>query len=194
MASAALKLMTPEEFLLWDLTQEDKHEFVDGYPVKMMTGASRVHDTIVVNLIGILRDQLRGSPCKPATDDIALRTKIRSFRRPDVTVTCDPPKGDVYEALEPRMVVEVLSPSNVGINWDRKMREYRRLEQLDYILICDAQIVGAALLTRTETGWEDADFDRFADVIDIPKLHCRLSIAEIYEGTGLSEEAIDSTP
>ena len=125
MASAALKLMTPEEFLLWDLTQEDKHEFVDGCPIKMMTGASGVHDVVVVNLIVLLATQLKGSPCRPTTDDIALRTKIRSFRRPDVTVTCDPPKGDVYEALEPRMVVEVLSPSNVGINWDRKMREYR---------------------------------------------------------------------
>jgi Uma2 family endonuclease len=194
MVRAALKPMTPEEFLLWDLTQEDSHEFVDGCPVKMMTGASRVHDTIVVNLIGILRDQLRGSPCRPTTDDIALRTKIRSFRRPDVTVTCDPPKGDVYEALEPRMVVEVLSPSNVGITWDRKMREYRRLEQLDYILICDALIVGAALLTRTQTDWDEADFDRLADAIELPKLGCRLSMAEIYEGTGLVEEAIDSPP
>ncbi len=62
------------------------------------------------------------------------------------------------------------------------------MEHLDYILICDAQIVGATLLTRTQTGWDDADFDRFADVFDIPKLGCRLSIAEIYERTELPEK------
>lgn len=131
MAGAALKLMEPDEFLLWCTRQEARYELVDGEPVEMMAGDSGLHDRVVTNVIIALGTQLRSTPCRPTTADIAVRTRIRSFRRPDVTVTCDPPRGDVYEAQEPRMVIEVLSPSNAGVSWERKLREYRRLEALD---------------------------------------------------------------
>ncbi len=130
MAAAAHKSMEADEFLAWQLRQEGRYELVDGIPLEMMTGASGMHDRLVTNIIISLGNQLRGGPCRPTTADIAVRTRIRSLRRPDVTVTCDPPRGDVYEAQEPRMIVEVLSPSNTGLGWDRKMREYRRHRQL----------------------------------------------------------------
>ena len=59
--------MTPEEFYAWQETQEDKSELVDGYPVprwpdvEMMTGASRRHDQIVMNLIGEFGRQLKAA-------------------------------------------------------------------------------------------------------------------------------------
>ena len=191
MADAAPKLMTAEEFLAWQQAQEERYELVDGVPVlmrslEMMTGASGVHDRIVTNVIAALHVQLRGSRCRPTTADISLRTKIRSFRRPDVTVTCDPPKGDIYEALEPRLVIEVLSPSNAGVGWERKMAEYRRHAKLDYILLIDAQVMAVTLNQRTKTGWDDVNADAHDDVLAMPKLKCKLSMAEIYDGTGLS--------
>lgn len=187
MAGAALKLMEPDEFLLWCTRQEARYELVDGEPVEMMAGASGLHDLIVTNLIALFKAELRGTPCRPTTADIAVRTRIRSFRRPDVTVTCDPPRGDVYEAQEPRMVIEVLSQSNAGVSWERKLREYRRLEALDYILLVDSQFVAATLYARTSDGWDDLDADRLEDAIELPRIGCRLTMAEIYEGTGLTQ-------
>ena len=192
MGTAAKKLMSAEEFLAWQLTQEDRYELVDGVPVlmrslEMMTGASGVHDRIVTNVIALLHGQLRGSRCRPTTADISLRTRIRSFRRPDVTVTCDPPQGDIYEALEPRMVVEVLSPSNSGVAWERKLSEYQRHDRLDYILLVDAQIVAATVLARGRNGWDTTDADSLDDVLKFPKLKCKLALAELYEGTGLGK-------
>jgi Uma2 family endonuclease len=109
--------MTPEEFFQWQLGQEDRYELVDGFPVKMMTGASERHDRIVVNIIAGLHAQLRGTRCRPVTDDVAVRTRINSLRRPDITVTCGEARDDSYEAQEPKMIVEVLSPSNAGVAW-----------------------------------------------------------------------------
>lgn len=189
MAGAALRLMEADEFLVWCLDKEPRYELVAGVPVEMMAGASEVHDGIVVNIISLLKGQLRGSPCRPTTADIALRTRIRSVRRPDVTVTCGPPPRDnVYEAQQPRLVVEVLSPSNVGIAWDRKLREYRRREDLDYILLVDAKLIAATLYTRTGNVWDDQDYERLADTIELPRIECRLTMADIYEATGLNEE------
>jgi Uma2 family endonuclease len=188
MSFAAERLMDVDEFFAWQQRQEKRYELVDGVPMEMMTGASRMHDLIVTNIIALLKDKLRGGPCHPTTADIAVRTRIRSLRRPDVTVTCDPPRSDVYDAREPRMVVEVLSPSNKGLKWTRKLDEYRRHEALDYILLVDSESVGATLYSRSGAGWDDADADRLADAVELPKLNCRMMLAEIYEGTDLQEE------
>ena len=74
MASAAVKLMTADEFLLWQQDKEVRYELVDGVPIEMMTGASDVHDRVVINLIVLLGHQLRGTRCRPTTADVALRT------------------------------------------------------------------------------------------------------------------------
>ncbi len=187
MAYAAETLMEVDEFFAWQARQEKRYELVDGVPIEMMTGASSMHDLVVTNMIALFKGQLRGGPCRPTTADIAIRTRIRSLRRADVMVTCDPPRRDVYEALEPRLVVEVLSPSNTGVKWDRKLNEYRRHEALDYILLVDSEVVAVKLYTRAASGWDDVDADSLKDSIELPKLGCVLTLAEIYEGTGLED-------
>ncbi len=193
MSDAAVKLMDVETFLIWCLDQEERYELIDGIPVEMMTGASGMHDRIVVNLIAALHQQLRGKPCRPTTADTALRTRIRSVRRPDVMVTCDPPRDDVYEAVDPRLAVEVLSKSDVGVPWDRKLKEYRRHERLDYILLVDSALIAVTLYQRTATGWDDVDADRLEDVIALPKIGCELALNDIYDGTGLSQAPTSET-
>ena len=46
MANVACQPMSVEEFLVWQLAQEDRYELVEGIPVKMMAGASNFHDVI----------------------------------------------------------------------------------------------------------------------------------------------------
>jgi Uma2 family endonuclease len=183
------RFLEPDEFLVWCLNQDDRYELVNGLPVKMMTGTSEVHDLVVVNIISTLRDQLRGSPCRPTTADIAVRTRIRMVRRPDVTVTCGPVRTDRYDAEMPKLVVEVLSPSNVGLGWQRKLEEYRTHPTLRYILLVDTQKPGATLLSRADVGWTDTNFDTLTDVIELPDIACRLSMANVYEGIAFSEPA-----
>jgi Uma2 family endonuclease len=183
---AAPKLMEPDEFLLWQLGQDSRYELVEGIPVEMMAGASGVHDTIAMNIIALLRAQLRGTGCYVRSADTALRTKIRSLRRADALVTCEPPRTDSYEAIEPRLVVEVLSRSNVGTRWDRKMAEYRRHAKLDYILIVDSETQGAILHFRSSDGWDFVEAEHPEDMVEMPKLGCRLLIRDIYEESGLA--------
>ncbi len=192
MSIAANQLMEADEFLLWCLNQDGRFELVDGVPVQidLMAGASGTHDCIVNNLIISLGTQLADQPCRTTTADTALRTRIRTVRRPDMMVTCDPPRGDVFEALQPRLAVEVLSKSNVGVPWARKLDEYRRHKVLDYILLIDSTLVAVTLYERTAGGWEPTNADRMADAIELPKIGCRLSLFEIYKRTGLNESPL----
>ncbi len=193
MAGTATKLMTIEEFFVWQKRQDDRYELVEGVPVimrdplTMMTGASSLHDRITSNTLIALGNQLRGSPCWPATADLALRTKIRSLRRADVLVTCDEPRRDVYEAQEPRMVVEVLSPSNKGIPWQRKIEEYRQHGKLLYLLLIDSDIEQATLIRREGPTWTHDDFDGRESVIPLPEIKCRLAMADVYEGVRFAD-------
>lgn len=187
MADTAQKLLSPDEFLLWQLDKDDPYELVGGVPLKMMTGASEYHDLIVINIIATLHAQLRGSRCRPTTDDIAVKTKLRSVRRPDVTVTCTDPRPDVYDARDPRMVAEVLSPSNNGVAWELKLEEYRRVNGLSYILLIESRSVNAMLYTRHGGSWEPSDADDIDAVFDLPDIGCRLAMREIYEGLTFDE-------
>jgi len=83
MAEPQLRRMTAEEFFAWQEKQDKLYELVDGLPVlplKMMTGASRAHDRAVVNIIVSLGNQLRGGPCRPTTDDLAVRIPAGNVR------------------------------------------------------------------------------------------------------------------
>jgi Uma2 family endonuclease len=191
MADAAQRRMTEAEFLAWQQRQEPLYELVDGVPqlyrdLTMMAGGSRAHDRIITNIIIALGNQLGDGPCRPATADLSVRTKIGAVRRADVLVTCDTPSADKYEADDPRMVVEVLSPSNSGVAWDRKLNEYRRHPTLDYILLVDATLMDVKLYARSGASWDDADFSQVSDRVDLPKLGCSLTLDTLYRGTELA--------
>lgn len=185
MADAARLTMTPEDFFVWQRDQDELYELVDGHPVprhRMMTGASRQHDRATVNIIGTLYAQLRGKPCRPTTADISIRTSIRGQRWPDVMVECAPLVPDTYEVLEPRLVVEVASPSTTTIDQTRKVEEYKRHPTLAYILLVETLKPQALLYRRSGEGWDIETFEGLQAVVDLPDAGATLSLADIYDG------------
>ncbi len=189
MPTSAIKLMTIDEFLLWQRSQPERYELVEGAPVKLMTGASLQHDRITSNVLIALGNQLAGSPCWPATADVGLRTRLRSLRRADVLVTCDEPRPDAYEAEEPKMVVEVLSPSNKGMGWQRKIEEYRQHPKLVYLLFVDSEQEQATLVAREGERWLPTDYDGREPVIELDAIGCRLAMADVYRGIAFRDQS-----
>lgn len=185
MAEPAIRRMTPEEFFAWQLGRDGLYELVDGVPVphvKMMTGASAQHDRATVNIIVSLGSQLKGSGCRPTTDDIALRTGIATLRRPDITVECGELVRDTYESRSPRLVVEVLSPSTSSVDRFRKLDEYRRHPSLRCILLVETRFPSALLYRRVGDLWEPETYEALDDVIDLPEIGARVALADIYDG------------
>ena len=117
--------MTLEEFFEWQSRRDEPYELQDGVPVptwKATTGATRRHDIVTTNVIAFLHVRLRGGPCRPQTDDQPVLTD-RGTRRPGVIVECSEHDDDAMASSEPRVVVEVLSPSNGNIDFMRKLEE-----------------------------------------------------------------------
>ncbi len=185
MADAQQRTMSVEEFLEWNLSQDERYELVDGFPVPLraMAGATRPHDRIVVNLIAGLHGQLRGGPCVPCTADTAVRTKIKNVRRPDVTIECSPASRGSMEALKPIAVFEVLSPTTRKIDRTIKLEEYRRHPTLRTIVHIDPDAMDVVVFTRGADGnWNDARFDQPDDMILVADTSAALRLSDIYDG------------
>ena len=189
MSQPALARMTPEEFFAWGATQEDKYELVNGTPLLLhwnpetgMSGASRRHDQIVMNLIGELRARMRGRSSRPFTSDTAVRTTSRQFRRPDAGIECGPRQDDGSEANDPRVVFEVLSPSTRTFDLLEKLDEYKALPSLAHIVIVEPDSAEAKVWSQSGGFWTKTDVAGLDAAITLAAVDVEIPISEIYDG------------
>lgn len=178
--------MTTEEFFAWQAKQDKLYELVDGLPVlplKMMTGASQAHDRVTVNIIASLHTQLRGGPCRPTTDDLAVRIPGGNVRRPDVTVECGQGGKRDMAVAEPRVVFEVLSPSTMSFDRVRKLPEYQSIPSMAHILLIDTEFPRVDQWSRQPDGaWRQFHVDGLDARIDMPAVGATLALADMFEG------------
>ena len=177
--------MTPEQFYAWQEAMDERYELVDGYPVKMMTGASRRHDQIVVNILTLFGNQLRGTDCRPFTADTVVTTRGDTRRRPDMGVECGPLRDADYSSNQPKLVVEVLSPSTREFDLFNKIAEYKSMDSLDYILFIEPHQPQIFLWSRDgDRVWSDSLTEGLDSIVEIPGLGVRLKLGDVYDGLG----------
>ncbi len=183
MSESAPRRWTVEEFFAWQEDQTDRYELVGGVPARMMAGARNVHDDIVVNLLGELRNQLRGGGCRPFTGDGSIETIPGQIRRPDVGVDCGRRNPNGTMAALPRMVAEVLSPSTRDFDTFDKLEEYKQVETLDYILVIEPNAPEAILWFRgVDHFWQKRSVTGLEHEIDMPEIGVTLAMTDIYDG------------
>jgi Uma2 family endonuclease len=186
----SLKKMSVEEFLDWQTKQERLYELVDGMPflsLKAMTGASSNHDTVTVNALGLLFNRLKGTPCRPRTQDIAVKIPAGNVRRPDVLVECGTPGPRDMTAVEPRLVIEVLSPSTMQFDRFRKLEEYRTVPELQVILLVDTEAPQVVVHRRVEGQWTVAVIENIDASIALDEIDAALPMRDLYEGVQFAE-------
>ena len=116
--SLRIRRVSVEDYLAGERLADVRHEYVDG-ELFAMTGASRTHARLAVNLTARLSDHLEGGPCRVAVSDMKVRPAIGTrFYYPDLVVSCNDPaeEGDEHVETRPTLVVEVLSPSTEQID------------------------------------------------------------------------------
>lgn len=190
MAEPQHQRMTPDEFFEWQKAQDRNYELVDGIPVlplKAMTGATRRHDRVVTNTMFALMRRLHGGPCWPTTDDIAARIPKGNVRRPDISVECSPGADSRMEVKEPRLLVEVLSPSTAGVVQFIKLEEYKTLSATQVILIIDTRTTSVAAWRREGVQWLLETYNSRDATIELPEIDAELPLAEIYDQVEISE-------
>lgn len=183
MSEPAERRWTLDEFFAWQSAQRERYELVGGFPVRLMAGATNVHDDIVVNLIAELRDQLRGSGCRPFTGDGSVETLPGQIRRPDAGVDCGRRDPNALMAAEPRMVAEVLSPSTRDFATFDKLDEYKAVPSLEYLLVIEPNAPEVVVWSRrADRTWERRLVAGLEQEVAMDQIGVTLALADVYDG------------
>jgi Uma2 family endonuclease len=144
-------LMTAAEFLDWPAPDgSDRWELVDGTPVAMAPSRPR-HGMIAAEVGALLRNHLIDHPRCRAVSEAGVQPDGYNVRIPDITVTCEDIGADDLLLREPRVIVEILSPSNVRDTWAAVVR-YMTIASVQEILVLHSTEIKAELLRRAPDG------------------------------------------
>ena len=176
--------LSVEEYLAWEETNFEKHEYIDG-EVRCMAGANWRHNQIVMNTGIAIGNQIADTNCTILNSD--MRTKVSDARYvyPDMTVVCGEAqfaRDNEMELVNPVLVIEVTSPSSIDIDRGEKMDFYLEVESIQAYLIIDQHRVCAELSTRAEAGWRTTSFEEMDDIVPLEVLDCKLPLRQVYRG------------
>lgn len=125
-------LVTPEAYLAHErASSETRHEFVEGYLVAM-AGGTISHGRMITNLARLLGNYLVGKPYDVFSSDVRLKVEsafVKSFRYPDVMVSCEQNRRYDDMCEEATVLVEVLSESTELTDRVYKSTEYGHILQ-----------------------------------------------------------------
>ncbi|AHY48167.1 Uncharacterized protein conserved in cyanobacteria (plasmid) [Rubrobacter radiotolerans] len=174
-------LLSVGEYLALERGSSVRHEYVGG-ELYAITGASRRHNRIALNIARRLADAAEGSPCRVYVSDMKVRVE-EAFYYPDVMVCCERPPEDEYTEDAPCVVVEVLSPSTEGTDRREKLAAYERIPSLKaYVIVAqDERLV--THYARDETGrWRRGDLTGEGRLpVSCPE-GAELTLDEVYAG------------
>ena len=186
LTSSPPKTISLEEYRNLETIAEVKHEYHDGEIIEM-TGGSINHNSILINLIVLLKLALRGTNYRLQSSD--LRLWIPQYNRglyPDLMLIAGEPlfsdnRND--EILNPCVIIEVLSPSTSGYDRGDKFRYYRSIPQLNqYLLVSQGEILIESYSKTSENNWLLQEYTPARGIISLDSLGISLNLADIYEG------------
>lgn len=185
MASQTKTYFTAEEYLASERAAEYKSEYFDG-EIFAMTGASRRHNIVSINVSTALNTQLKGRPCEAYAGDMRVKVAPSGlYTYPDIVVVCGEPKFEdehVDTLTNPTLIVEVLSKSTEGYDRGRKFEHYRKLESLaEYLLIAQDKVHVEHYVRQSDNQWLLSETDDAQDAIELPSISCRLALADAYD-------------
>ena len=122
-----------------ELRSESRHEFVDGR-IYAMSGASRRHNEICLDLASALQAHLRGGPCRTYIEAVKVQISDdigEAYYYPDVFVACEPGDDDSHVVHNPKLIIEVLSESTSRIDRTDKLTNYKRIPTVEEIVLIE---------------------------------------------------------
>jgi len=161
---------------------EQRYEFEGGRIVQQMTGGTLQHFRLAKRISDLVEPQLDAAKWE-VLRDWGVETD-KTVRFGDVVVCPAGTPGSVLATPQPALIVEVLSPSSLHNDLDRKPAEYLSLASLQAYIVASQDEAACLAWVRGADGRFPAVPVEFGpnDLVAIPPLGIALSIAAIYSG------------
>ncbi len=174
--------MSVAEYVAFEEKADIRHE-LRGDEVLAMPQGTPEHAGLAANVTALLHAGVRGRRCRVYSSDMRVRigaTRLTTY--PDVTVVCGELEVDAEDrlaAINPVVIVEVLSDSTSSDDRGAKAAHYRRLPSLmEYVLVAqDEQRI--EVHRRVEDRWEIHDA-RPGEKLPLVSIGAELDVAAVY--------------
>lgn len=174
-------------YLAWETALPDRHEFIRGETFAM-AGEGSTHNTIMGNLLVILKAALRGTARRIHFASVKLRVEAAdAVFYPDVFVTCAAsdlsPDAELFKT-SPVLVAEVLSDSTAAYDRGLKFELYQQLDSLQEYLLIEQDRRHVDLFRKNEQGLWVLHPARPGDTIRLDSVGVELAVDALYEDVG----------
>jgi Uma2 family endonuclease len=180
-----LKTYSLEEYRNLAEKTELKYEFNNG-EISEMTGGTINHNTLILNLIFLLKLSLKNNNFNIYSSD--LRLFIPTYNKatyPDLMVVDGEPmlsNNRQDEILNPCLIVEVLSPSTQNYDRSDKFLYYRSIPYLkEYLLISQSEYYLEYYQKKAENQWLLQEYKGEEIEVNLEYLKIVLSAKELYQ-------------
>ena len=173
---------TLAEFLAWENEQTERHEFYRG-EIFGMAGDTARHNRVVLNLSHRISDHLDGTGCQVFAESVKVQLPTEGILYPDLMVMCGKADaGDEQVVADPKLIIEVLSPSITGLNKRNKFILYRTLASMrEYVLIDPVKRQVEVFTLKEASAWLLTD-QTGARELSMASIDCKLSMEFVFKG------------
>lgn len=185
MASAARQHFSFDDYVELEEIARVKHEYLAGQ-VWAMSGGSPEHAGIASTVIGLLNGALVGKPCRSFTSDLRIRVKKTGLGTyPDISVICgavelDPEDRRQHTVTNPRVLVEVLSPSTEGYDRGEKLEHYKAIESLHEVMFVAHDRREIEIVRRESDGSWSRHVTASGGSVRLESIDAELAVDEVY--------------
>ncbi|HWE00776.1 MAG TPA: Uma2 family endonuclease [Tepidisphaeraceae bacterium] len=158
-----------------------------------MAGGSEPHSLISVNLIGELRNRLKGNPCAVYDPNMRLKVMATGLRTyPDASVYCGGREYDSEDMFRltltnPTFIFEVLSLSTEVYDRGMKASHYRRIESLKALVLGSQDMPRVEVYCRQGDGtWALRELEGLSEALKLPMIGVELPLSEIFDRVDFS--------
>lgn len=172
------------DYVRLEESSNTKHEFLGG-TVWAMAGGSPDHARVIANVSALLNAQLSGKRCSVFSSDLMVRIQATGLATyPDVTVVCerlelDPEDPKRHAVINPRVIVEVLSPSTEAYDRGEKLDHYRQMPSLAAVVLVAHDRHHIDLWRRDGNRWTMVAADE-SGTVDLEEIGCCLHVEDVY--------------
>jgi Uma2 family endonuclease len=180
-----------EEYLAFEETSAEKHEYFQEQ-IRELPRGSKNHNEVYRRIFGELYAQLKDRDCEVFASETRLKIQATGlYTYCDVSVACKPILFEDVRSetlLNPRVLIEVLSPSTEDHDLGFKLKNYRKLPSLQEIFFFSQDEPAFDHYVREGKRWVIDDTAEGMDAVaELRSIGCRLELATIYAGVDFGE-------
>ena len=189
MSAMPVAKLSVDEYLAYDRAAEERNEYHDGqmFPV---VAASLAHSALQFNIGRRLAERLDGMPCRVVGASLRVRVSSSRFVYPDILVYCGKPAlTDEHDdtITNPKVIVEVLSPSTGDYDYGKKFIFYRSLASFEEYLLVSQDLPRVEVARKTPEGrWVLSTYEGLNAAVNVESLGISMPMAQLYEGVEFS--------